>query len=175
MDAMKIKRSLIILWGSALFCLGAFSLWGVIVGEFIGYLVFSLLVASLFVGISALIVSIWNIYKLQVSALWFIFSFLVLLFNFSLVPSFANNPDPHNYDILLYCSMIVSFPSSLVLVYFFGYIAMSFNMSYPPSDNLYVGYIQVWLPFVVVGYLQWFQILPRLFALIKKRFYGQQM
>lgn len=86
--------------------------------------------------------------------------------------SFAKYQQKDIGIVLGYCMVILSFPSGFVLLAFLGFVLM------PISDALgltlsfgYTYIIVYWIAFLLVGYLQWFHLVPVIWRLIRRKSY----
>ena len=102
-----------------------------------------------------------------IKIVWIILCVLVLFISF-----YYFDDDPKNdIDIFLILSMLfLSFPSGYVAAAVLKLIAILWVKIWgEPPSNSYLLIIIIWLPYFIVGYIQWFVLTPKLVKWIKKR------
>lgn len=52
------------------------------------------------------------------------------------------------------------FPAALIIPWSLGHISSSFDMTFLPTNGALVGYVFSWLFLYILGFLQWFVVLP---------------
>lgn len=88
---------------------------------------------------------------------------------------FGKPEDRGDIDLFFYWSMMMlSFPAGAVGGgLFFGVVfVLAKVFPWPPSDNYYISvltWILLWFAFFIPGYIQWFKLVPYVFAKLRKR------
>lgn len=103
----------------------------------------------------------------------------IFVLAFTLAEALVNPQSPSNYlaagIFIIYPMMALSFPSCFLWLYTYG--GISFALDYAGiSDalnfgeaNFYVVNFILWLGFFMVGYLQWFKLLPYIITKIREK------
>ena len=82
----------------------------------------------------------------------------VCLLDFAICVSFYNSTTNRDNDVVLYLTMIaLAFPSAYIVVFLYSGLQM-LHVSPLPLGRVEMSVL--WSAFIVVGYVQWFVILP---------------
>lgn len=93
----------------------------------------------------------------------------ILLFSMNLYFYFFDNKNPDYGTVMIWGMLVLSFPCGLINVYVFGSLFIFF-LKYFSLETEYLVQISVlWIGFVIIGYLQWFKLLPFFILKLKKR------
>jgi hypothetical protein len=86
--------------------------------------------------------------------------------------SFAQYQQKDIGIVLGYCMLILTFPSGFLMLAFLGFVLM------PIGDALgltlgfgYAYIILYWIAFLLVGYFQWFKLVPAIWRRIRRKSY----
>jgi hypothetical protein len=163
------RKVLIAIWVLILIILIGFAIAGYIKNQFIGYVFASFFPAAILADITSIIS-----YKAEktgrklVKTGWSLLCIFVLAF--TLAEAIVNSQSSGKYLVagifIIYPMMILSFPSCFLWLYPYGwisfaldYIGISGSLNFGEASFYVVNFI-LWLGFFIVGYLQWFKLLP---------------
>lgn len=164
-------KVLIGIWVLILIILIGFAIVGYIKNEFIGYVFASFFPTAILADISIIIS-----YKTEkkgfhlTKAGWYFLS-IVVIFSPLIIP-IIDPQKANNYFaagiFIIYPMIALSFPSGFLFVYIYGGLSYLFDSLGLSSFldfgkmNFYIVNFILWLGFFIVGYLQWFKLLPHL-------------
>lgn len=134
--------------------------------ELIGNIAFSLLVVAVLANISNALVCLFQNRGIKIAkATWFGIYFIVLLLIIGIM-------DPSRPDIVkdaeiifIYLILTLSFPIGFLGVIFLIGLSQIFSLE---ELGPYISTLITWLLFMVLGYIQWFMLLPYIVKRIRK-------
>jgi len=100
--------------------------------------------------------------------IWLTLSLTVLIASLYFDMQSSHHDDQHRGVLLTWGMLILSFPSGLLIPYLFvgfGYLLLLFGMKPEATSGYYEALVFPviwWFSFLVVGYLQWFKLVPHL-------------
>ncbi|MDX9715707.1 MAG: hypothetical protein RBT37_09845 [Dissulfurispiraceae bacterium] len=165
-------KVLIAIWILTITVLVGFIITGYLQNELIGYILLSFLPAAVLVNISIVIsYSTASTARDGFKFAKIVWSFLcMLVIIFTLKVPIMDSQESDSYfaagAFIIYPMMVFSFPSGYLWVSLYGGIIYTldyFGLSVPFSFgrlDFYITNFVLWLGFFIVGYLQWFKLIP---------------
>lgn len=158
--ATRTGKVVIALWALALVIVIALPVAGLFQGEFLGNLTFSVLPVAVLLNISLILAQYVGSGSVRIAkAAWIAIVLVVLL-----ITLYAFDGKPHSdiWVVLTWSMLVLSFPASLLV----SLARMVLSMA---TETSYLSLTLEWAAYFILGYWQWFVLLPWLWRKWKTR------
>jgi hypothetical protein len=158
-SATRIGKVIVVLWLLALVVIIAIPVVGMFQGEFLGSLAFVLLPVGILLNISIVLAHyVENVSMRVLKGVWVGVGLIALLIT---LYAFDGKPDSDIEVFLAWFTLVLAFPSSLLVSLLFTGIEIAVEKLYSVViATSYLMLLVTWVCFTAVGYWQWFVLLP---------------